>query len=179
MPVANPDQSKTRPGGRWDIVIAPLCEAALICAAGLAAWLTRQPMIFTSLGPTAFEMIEMPHRRSAQPYNVLAGHAVGLAAGFAALWITGAWWLPAVSVGHVALARVGAAALASLLTVLGTMLAKATQPAALSTTLLIALGTLQTPRDAAVIMGAVALITALGEPLRIWRNQQSPARDLP
>lgn len=160
-------------GSGADIFVAPLCEAALICAAGLAAWATKQPLIFTSLGPTAFEMVETPHRRSAKPYNVVAGHLIGVFSGFAAVWITGAWWLPPVSVGHVALARVGAAALASLLTVLGTMLAKATQPAALSTTLLIALGTLQSPADAAVIMGAVLLMVALGEPLRGWRNRNN------
>jgi hypothetical protein len=169
-------QTYNRPTGRpWEIVIAPLCEAALIAAAGMAAWVTKQPLVFTSLGPTAFEMIETPHRKSAKPYNVVGGHLIGVASGFAALWITGAWWLPPVSAGHVALARVGAAAVASLLTVLGTMLAKATQPAALSTTLLIALGTLQVPRDAAVIMAAVLLITGLGEPLRIWRNRENSA----
>lgn len=155
-----------------DLLIAPLCEAALVLVAGVAALLTRQPMIFTSLGPTAYEMVETPHRRSARPYNVFAGHLIGVAAGFAALWITNAWRLPAVSAGHVALARVEAAALASLLTVLGTLLARASQPAALSTTLLIALGTLQRPQDAAVIMASVGLMSLFGEPLRSWRNRR-------
>lgn len=38
-----------------------------------------------------------------------------MASGFAAVWITGAWWVPAISVGHIALARVEAATLATLL----------------------------------------------------------------
>lgn len=46
-----------------DIIIAPLCEAALILVAGLAAWFTHKPLFFASLGPTAFEMIETPVRR--------------------------------------------------------------------------------------------------------------------
>lgn len=62
--------------------------------------------------------------------------------------------------------------LATLLTVLGTVLTRATQPAALSTTLMIATGTMQQPIDAVVIMAAILLITAVGEPLRGWRLRQ-------
>jgi hypothetical protein len=166
-----------QPGGARDFVIAPLCEAGLILVAGISAWLTKQPMIFTSLGPTAFEMIETPHRKSAKPYNVFVGHLIGVGSGFVALWVTAAWWVPAVSAGHIAMGRVVAGALASLLTVLGTMLAKASQPAALSTTLLVALGTLQKPKDAAVIMAAVALMIVFGEPLRKWRNRAAAGHE--
>lgn len=173
----NLSEGKSQNRGGWELVIAPLCEAILISVAGLAAWLSKQPMIFTSLGPTAFEMIETPHRASAKPYNILVGHAIGVTSGFAAVWVTGAWSLPAVSVGHIALARVGAATLATLLTVLGTMLAKATQPAALSTTLLVALGTLQRPKDAGVIIAAVTLMSAFGEPIRSWRQRTGGGHD--
>jgi hypothetical protein len=83
-----------------ELIITPLCEAVLIFVAGIAAWVTRQPMIFTSLGPTAFEMVETPHRKSAKPYNVLVGHSIGVAAGFAAMWLTSAWCAARLSWTH-------------------------------------------------------------------------------
>lgn len=158
--------------GRKDLILAPVCEAALIAVVGGAGWLTHQPLLFTSLGPTAYELIETPHRRSAQPYSILVGHFTAVAAGFFAVWVTGAWSVPAVSAQGVLPPRIWAAALAALLTVFATLALRASQPAALSTTLLIALGTMQRPRDAAVIMAAVALVNLLGEPIRAWRLRQ-------
>ncbi|MGC2639525.1 MAG: hypothetical protein WA294_20245, partial [Acidobacteriaceae bacterium] len=61
-----------------ELVIAPAGEALLILLAGLAGWAAHQPMIFASLGPTAYELIETPHRRSAEPYSIVVGHAVGV-----------------------------------------------------------------------------------------------------
>ena len=163
----NPEQKR-------DLKIAPVCEAALILVVSVAAWLTQQPLVFTSLGPTAYEMIEQPHRKSARPYNVIGGHLIGVLAGFAALLITRAWYTPAVSARHIQLPRVEAAVVSTALTVFFTLLLKASQPAALSTTLLISLGTLQQWRDILVIMGAVLLMTVVGEPIRRWRNRQIP-----
>ena len=159
---------------RRDLVIAPVCEAALLTVAGLAAWFSHQPLIFTSLGPTAYELIETPERRTATPYCVLVGHLVGVGAGFAALAVTHAWSAPAATSGHVVLLRVWAAALSAFLTVLGTLLLRAAQPAALSTTLLISLGTMQQWRDGPLILGAVLLMLLLGEPLRRWRLTRTP-----
>ncbi|MGA9584249.1 MAG: HPP family protein, partial [Terracidiphilus sp.] len=128
---------------RKDLVIAPMCEAALILVISAVGWRTGSPLVFASLGPTAFEIIETPKRPSARPYNVIVGHLIGVLAGFAALWMTNAWGTPGISTGKVALPRVAAATISALLTVLVTLLLRATQPAALSTTLLVSLGTLQ------------------------------------
>jgi hypothetical protein len=162
---------------RRDLFVAPFCEAALLLIVGLAGWLSHQPLLFTSLGPTAYELIETPHRRSARPYSVIAGHLTGVAAGFIALVATHAWRVPSVPGGGVSLPRLVAAALACGLTVFGTLLIKASQPAALSTTLLIALGSMQRPRDAVIIMGAVVLMVIVGEPLRAWRLRFQPSKD--
>jgi hypothetical protein len=151
---------------RWDLVIAPVCEAALLAAVGWAGWVSHQPMIFTSLGPTAYELVETPHRRSANPYSIIVGHLLGVVSGYLSLGITGAWWAPSVSIGLVAQQRLSAACVAAALTVFLTLLLRASQPAALSTTLLIALGTMEKPKDALVIMAAVLLMTLIGEPLR-------------
>ncbi len=154
---------------RKDVILAPVLEAALILVAALAGWLSHQPMIFSSLGPTAFELVETPERPSAQPYNILMGNLIAIASAFAALWLTHAWSSPPVSLSGVPLLRVWSTITAAMLTVLGTLLARATQPAALSTTLLIAAGVMQTGRDAAVILLAVLLMVVVGEPVRRWR----------
>jgi ABC-type Fe3+-siderophore transport system permease subunit len=149
----------------------------LILVVSLAAWLSRQPLIFASLGPTAFEQIETPKRPSARPYNVIVGHLIAVIAGFAALYLTHAWSAPIVSAGHVTLSRVEATALSAALTVLGTLLARSQQPAAISTTLLVSLGIMQRWQDAVVIMVAVLLMTAAGEPLRRWRARDPELDD--
>lgn len=56
----------------------------------------------------------------------------------------------------------------------GTLAARATQPAALSTTLVVSLGTMQRWQDGILIMIAILLLTAIGEPLRIWRARTIP-----
>lgn len=156
-------------GPRADLLVAPLCEAALLAIVGCAGWISHQPMIFTSLGPTAYELVETPQRRSAKAYCILLGHFTGVCSGFLALAVTGAYAVSPVSAAGVHPLRVIAAVLATALTVFITLLFRASQPAALSTTLLIALGSMQKPIDAAVIMAAVVLMTIAGEPLRVVR----------
>ena len=149
-----------------DLLVAPAGEAALIFVVALAGWAAHQPLIFTSLGPTAYELIETPERGSACTYNIMVGHLTGVAAGFLAVWVTGARWAPQVSAAGVPWVRVWAAVLATALTVVGTLALRASQPAALSTTLLIALGKMQRWQDALVIMAAVVIVTAVGQPIR-------------
>ncbi len=155
-----------------DAIISPLCEAGLLLIAGIAAFFAHQPLLFASLGPTAFELAEMPERKSAKPYSILMGHLSGVVSGFVALWMTGAWYTPAVSTSHITMTRVWASVVAAMLTVLLTILLQAQQPAALSTTLMIATGTMQRPIDGPIIMAGVLLIEVLGEPLRRWRVRQ-------
>lgn len=157
---------------RRDVFLAPLLEAALIAVLALAGWLSRTPLVFASLGPTAFEIVETPKRPSARPYNILMGNLIAVLAAYAALWMTGAWSVPSVSPHGVPLDRVWAATVAAMLTVFGTLLARATQPAALSTTLLVALGIMQTAKEVIMILLAVCMITAIGEPIRRWRTKE-------
>ncbi|HEY1768113.1 MAG TPA: HPP family protein [Terracidiphilus sp.] len=160
---------------RKDLALAPVLEAALIFVVALAGWLVHKPLLFASLGPTAYEQVETPKRKSGRPYNVIVGHLIAVLAGFAALWICRAWSAPGVSSGTVPLPRAEAAAVSAFLTVLGTLVARASQPAAISTTLLISLGLLQTWQDGLIIMGGVVLLTIVGEPLRRWRARDPMA----
>jgi hypothetical protein len=111
-----------------DLLIAPACEAALLFVAALAAWVTHKPLIFASLGPTAYELVETPERRSARPYNVVAGHLIGVLSGYFALFVTDAWSSPMISAGWIGWRRV-AVVLAAAATVFVTLLINAAQPA--------------------------------------------------
>lgn len=154
---------------RKDILIAPICEGPLITIMALVAWIVHNPLIFASLGPTAYELVETPERKTAWPYNIVAGHLIGVLAAFLALFLTQAGQTPPISDGGIALPRVWAAGIAATLTVLVTLIARAAQPAAVATALLVTLGNMQNWRDGFFIMGAVLLITVLGTPIRKLR----------
>ena len=160
-----------------DIFWATLGEGSLVFAVAAIGWAIREPLIFASLGPTAYELVEMPQKRSARAYNVIVGHLVGLGAGFLAIYVFNARSAPNVlSQGIVTSQRLWAAVIAATLTTLGTLLLKASQPASLATTLLVSLGAMQTAHDALAIIAGVLIITALGEPIRRFRLKRTKLR---
>lgn len=153
-------------------VLATLGEGGLILAVGAVGWAAHMPLIFTSLGPTAYELVEKPNSPSARAYNIIVGHFIALGAGFLSLWLLSAWNAPKVATaGFVASPRLWATVLAVVLTTALTLAVKASQPAALSTTLLVSLGSMQRGRDAVAIIVAVLLLTAVGEPVRRYFRQ--------
>ena len=153
-----------------DLTLAPLEEGALILVLAALGWLARWPFVFASLGPTAYSMIEQPELKSARPYNVVVGHLVGLGAGWLGLWIFHARASPNVmAAGFVPAPRLWAAVAAAIVTTLVTLALRASQPASLATTLLVALGAMQTGRDAVAIAVSVLILAAIGQPLRLRR----------
>ncbi len=170
------------PGGaalknRADLFWATLGEGGLVLALAAIGWATGQPLIFASLGPTAYELVEQPQVRSARAYNIIVGHLIGLGAGFLALYLLNAWTAPnVIAAGVVSTERLWAVAIAATLTTLVTLILKAGQPAALATTLLVSLGAMQTRRDAVAIVVGVLIITAIGEPMRRFRCRHTDIR---
>lgn len=162
---------------RADLFWATLGEGGLVLALAAVGWATKQPLIFASLGPTAYELVEQPQLRSARAYNIIVGHLVGLGAGFLAVYLLNAWRAPnVISTGIVSAQRLWAVAVAVMLTTLVSLLLKAGQPAALATTLLVSLGSMQTRRDAIAIVAGVLIITAIGEPVRRFRLKHTDIR---
>lgn len=124
-----------------------------------AAWVTGQPFIFPSLGPTAFLFFYTPSVPAASPRNALGGHLVGVLAGYLALVVFGLTDAgPAVTEG-VSAARVGAAAVSLGLTSGVMVWLRVPHPPAGATTLIISLGILRTPWQLVVLMVAVGLLT--------------------
>jgi CBS domain-containing membrane protein len=149
------------------IMLALAGQGGLLLVVGAIGWAARMPLLFASLGPTAYELVEKPSSKSARMYNIVLGHYIGLAAGFFSLWVLSAWAAPKVaSAGLVSSPRLWAVVLSAALTAALTILLKATQPAALSTTLLVSLGSMQTARDAVAVIIGVLIIVIVGEPVR-------------
>ena len=157
-----------------DAVWAPISAGVLLLVVGVLGLVTHQPLLFPSLGPTAFLQTETPDQPSARPYNVVVGHLVALLAGFLAVWVFGAVDAPSVLATHELTApRVWASVLAVALTLLGGLLLRASHPPAAATTLLTSLGGFPpTLHSAATVMSGVLLITLLGEVFRRLRLKQ-------
>lgn len=126
--------------------------------AGLAM-LTRTPMVFPSLGPTAFLFFFTPTLPTASPRNTIYGHIIGIACGYGALWLMGLQHAPPAMVMGVDLARIGAAALSLAATGAVMILFKAAHPPAGATTLIISLGIITRPQHLAIMLLAVVLLT--------------------
>jgi CBS-domain-containing membrane protein len=77
--------------------------------AGLAV-VFHTPLVFPSVGPTAFLLYFMPMAPTASPRNTLCGHAVGLLCGYGSLWLVNLEHTPSAILEEIHWARVIAAA---------------------------------------------------------------------
>jgi CBS-domain-containing membrane protein len=151
------------------------CLLAL-AVSGLAAYLLQQPLLFPSLGPTAFLFFETPMAPTASPRNTLIGHLVAILAGALSLAIFGLLDHPSILQEGVTLARVGAGTLSVALTGALLLLLRSSHAPTGATTLIVSLGLLQTTREMVELMAGVVLLTvvgwiinrAAGVPVPIW-----------
>jgi hypothetical protein len=168
---------------------ATLVSAAVMAVIGALGILAGEAWLFPSLGPTIFLQAVTPHEPAARAWNTVAGHAIGLAAGFGALYLFGAEHAaPVMSADVLTPSRVGATALAVGATVALQYALRALHPPAAATTMLITLGGFKPGLHTALLIAAgVVLVTLLGEGARrlhpAQRGQKaiapdvSPARD--
>lgn len=154
-----------------------------IAAMAFVAFVTGQPFVFPSLGPTAFLLFYTPLLPASSPRNTLGGHAIGAAAGYLALVVFGLTHAAPALATSVTGARVGAAALSLGLTSGAMVWARVPHPPAGATTLIVSLGILREPKQLAVLMVAVALLLVqgfvinrlAGIPYPVWSPRPAPA----
>ncbi|WP_147252036.1 HPP family protein [Blastococcus sp. TF02-09] len=161
---------------------AGLVSAIVLACAGVVGLVLHQPWLFPSLGPTLMVMTETPRQPAARPRNVIVGHAVGVAAGYLALVVTGLTGAPPVIRTGVNWQFVLAAALALGLTSFVLQAIDMPHPPAGATTLIVGLGLLNKPGELGVILLAVVLVTAGASAvnrLRGVRNQGEPVEQGP
>lgn len=150
-----------------DFAFGPLVGAGLVFAVGALAMITANPWILPSIAPSAYlSAIDSTHP-STRGYNVFIGHMIALGAGFFAVFLLGAGGAPVVlSTGILSWPRVLAATVALLLTIAVAEPLRASHPPAGATALLVALGSLSTPRDALNLTIGAALIAVFGVAVR-------------
>ncbi len=163
---------------RWFVVPewawVPVASGALVMIIGLIGILARRPLLFASLGPTAYLESE-PRLPTSRFYNVLVGHLIGLGAGFLAVLAVGAAQAPPVlAAKDLTMPRVWAATFALGLTVFFSLIARAPHPPAGATTILVAIGAFRTLQDAVDVFIGVLAIAVLGEGIRWLRLRRLP-----
>ena len=112
-----------------------------------------------------------PSKSSRQLDNTLAGHLLGMVAGYFAVFLFHAAIMPSViSTEILTVPRFAASVLAVFLTVFGQLRLKAFHPPAAATTLLIALGSFRFGlKEIEVLIVGIFLIAAFGELFRRLR----------
>jgi hypothetical protein len=148
---------------------APAIAAGLVMAIiGTLGWAAGVPWLFPSLGPTIAIQAEASDSPVARAWNVVVGHFIGAAVGFAAVRLSGVIHEPAMNLSHALTPpRVAAASLAVLVSMGLQGLARANHPPAQATTLLVVVGALDADVHGAIVLAAgVLLVAALGEPVR-------------
>lgn len=141
-----------------------LHAALLVAVLGSAAWLAGRPLLFPSLGPSAFVLAAWPDQEESDPERVVLAHVVGVVAGLFAYHLLGhghvvttavqplspqGFWLAASSVVAIAL------------TVEGMAYFEVRHPPACATTLIVSLGLLSSVVEGLFVVAAVVALVAV------------------
>jgi CBS-domain-containing membrane protein len=162
---------------RGNAVYTFLGSLIAIALSGTWAWAVKEPLVFPSLGATAFLIFETPMAEVGTPRNTIIGHFVAVASGALCLAIFGLFNAPSTYMSGVSPARIGAMALAVALTGGVLRVLRAAHPPAGATTIIVASGLLARPRQMGDVLIGVVLLTIagwtinrmLGVPAPRWR----------
>lgn len=153
------DLSSRHPGRRIPALFALINGFVSIGLMTAVAILADAPMIFPSLGPTAFLFFYTPLAPAASPRNTIIGHAIGATAGWSSLAALGLLDSDPAVGGGIEGGYVLAAAAALGVTSGAMVLLNTPHPPAGATTLIVALGLMTAVADLVVLMCAVVLLT--------------------
>lgn len=138
-----------------------LYAGLLFTVLGMVAWISGQPFIFPSLGPSAFILAFERRGERTRMYRIVGSHLIGGIMGLAA-WTLLASGIsltatpPALSPEGLRLAA--AATLSIVLTSWGMIATKTIHAPACATTLIVSLGLLSTPGQVAIIVVSVIIL---------------------
>jgi CBS domain-containing membrane protein len=163
-------------GNRGNAVYTFVGCLLTVAFAALLAWAFDEPLIFPSLGPTAYLFFETPMAEAASPRNTIIGHGVAVLSALLALVAFGVLDADSAFEAGVTPARAGAIALSVALTGGLLRLLRAAHPPALATTVIVSSGLLTQAPELASIAGGVLIVTAasvalnrvLGVPAPVW-----------
>jgi CBS domain-containing membrane protein len=157
-------------GEGWYVLIG---SAVSIFIIGVAAYLTHEPWVFPSLGPTAYILFVAPMAVEACPRNVICGHFIGIVCALVAVFVFGLVGagpdLPDLQFRRVCAVTVALALTFAVMTWLHVPHAPAG-----ATTLIVALGLLHTPRDYVVMMLAVVALVVIANIINRIHGDRPP-----
>lgn len=165
-----------RLGNRGNAVYTFLGSLLAMLVAGTCAWAFEQPLLFPSLGATAFLIFETPLAEVGSPRNTVVGHAVGVGAAALSLAVFGLLDAPSAFEEGVTSARIGAVALSVGLTGGVLRVLRAAHPPAGATTIIVSSGLLSSGGQMLAVLVGVLIVTAagwllnraLGTPAPVW-----------
>jgi CBS domain-containing membrane protein len=163
-------------GNRGNALYTFVGSLLTIALSGALAALLDEPLVFPSLGATAFLFFETPMAEVASNRNTLIGHAVGATVAFGWLNVFGLVGDPSAIGAGFDTARVACIALSLAVTGGILRLLRAAHPPAGATTVIVAIGLLTEWDELAVLLAgvlvlaaaALALNRALGVPAPLW-----------
>ena len=163
-------------GNRGNALYTALGSLLTIALSGLFAWLLDEPLVFPSLGATAFLFFETPMAEVASIRNTVIGHSVGAAVAFLWLNVFGLVGEPSAIAEGFAADRVACVALSLAFTGGILRLLRAAHPPAGATTVIVSIGLLTTWDELLILMAGVFLLSAsawalnraLGVPAPLW-----------
>jgi CBS domain-containing membrane protein len=163
-------------GNRGNAIYTALGSLLTIALSGLLAWALDEPLVFPSLGATAFLFFETPMAEVASIRNTVIGHTVATVVAFMWLSVFGLVGdASAIDAGFTA-ERVACVALSLACTGGFLRLLRAAHPPAGATTVIVSIGLLTTVSELAVLLAGVLVLSAaawslnraLGVPAPAW-----------
>jgi hypothetical protein len=167
-------------GNRGNAIYTALGSLLTIALSGLLAWALDEPLVFPSLGATAFLFFETPMAEVASPRNTIIGHYVGAAIAY--VWLLGFGLADAPSALEAGFTGDRVACVALSLACTGGLLRlfRAARPPAGATTVIVSIGLLTTVDELAVLLAGVLILSvaawslnrALGVPAPMWTGSR-------
>ncbi|HXT10224.1 MAG TPA: HPP family protein [Candidatus Angelobacter sp.] len=139
-----------------------LSGSLAIAVLAVMAHLAHSPLVFPSLGPTAFLLFYEPLTPQASPKNTILGHLIGAGAGWLCLLAFGLANEPGAGLGIITWPRMGAAALSIGITIGLMEYWDVPHAPAGATTMIVSLGLMSQLWQLGILMGAVVALVALG-----------------
>lgn len=167
---------QNRWGNRGNALYTFVGSLIAVAISGFAAWAFDEPLLFPSLGATAFLFFETPMAEVASPRNAMIGHTIAVLAALLAIAMFGLIDAPSAYEAGVVPERIGAVALAVALTGGTLRLLRSAHPPAGATTIIVSSGLLDDAGQMLAVIAGVAIMTAagvllnraLGVPAPLW-----------
>ena len=163
-------------GNRGNAIYTTLGSLLALSVSGGAAIASGEPLVFPSLGATAFLIFETPTAEVGTPRNTIIGHAVAVGVAALALAAFGLYGEASAFEGGLDAARAGAVAVSVALTGGVLRLLRSAHPPAGATTIIVSSGLLDTAGQMLAVGVGVVVLTAagwllnraLGVPAPVW-----------